>query len=420
MKARVLIFAAALAAALPALAEEGPTFDASLKILGSMGWQKPTISEGNPDNYLLNLPARTAMTQGRLDLALRAETVNAYAKPRLEWRRDWWTQGEDKGETDSGFDTFLTEGGVTLAALDSLHLSLGRENLQWGPGQFVSPSNPFFYQNGRGNPMKELRGGDFFRAVWMPAKAWSLSYIANVSRGEQEMGVIEWRPSHALKIDWTGEEASAAAIFHGGEEVPASLRGYAQWTASDALLLYGEGSVAEGNRLPYPVADIGPVRGHIEYKYDEGGNRLYAALAGAAYTFEAGPTLSLEYYHNGEGYTDEDADTFATMMERYSLYIIQGYIGRSESLSFGDMPLRRNYLFLQFLQSEIFSKATLLMRLTTSLDDRSSVFNAYADYAASDHFTLFMYGGVWMGGSGEEYGMGVRRMGTVGVEYAAF
>lgn len=418
---RRLAYLLALVALFPLAARaEPPDFSASLKLLGSGGWQKPTLTDANRDNVLLNMPGRVAMVQARLDLSLGWERLNLFARPRAEWEKKWWTDGPDKGEADADAEPFLTEGGVRWAAFDSLHLSLARENLQWGPSQFVSPSNPFFFRNGRGNPMKELRGGDFVRAVWIPNSTWALSWIGNISRGEQEMGTTDWRPSHAGKLDYTGVETSGALIVHGGSQVPASLRGYCQWTASDALLLYGEWSLAEGNRQYYPVPDISPTGGYLARIYDEGGHFLPVALAGGAYTVEAGPTLSLEYLYNGEGYNASQADLFHTIATRALPFIEQGYIDRPESEGLGDVPMRRNYLFLQYLQTEVFNKATLILRLTGSLDDGSSVLTAYADYALSDHFTLFGFGGVWLGEADEEYGMAVRRNVTVGIEYAAF
>jgi hypothetical protein len=49
--------------------------------------------------------------------------------------------------------------------MKNLYLSYGRENLQWGPSYLFSPSNPFFHDNGRSNPKKEIPGMDFARLV---------------------------------------------------------------------------------------------------------------------------------------------------------------------------------------------------------------------------------------------------------------
>lgn len=418
MKLPASVFVLLLAAS-GALAAEAEV-SASLKLLGAGSLQQPTMASTNPDNVLFNIPSRSALTQARFDLAASAGSWNLFVKQRAEYQRDWWSDGAEKGDAESDFDPYMTEGGVRYALFDSLHLSIARENLQWGPSQFVSPANPFFSQNGRGNPMKEIRGGDFVRAVWVPNQNWSLSWIANVAVGEQEMGATPWRPSHALKVDYTGEEASAAFLVHGGPEVPGSVRGYAQWTASEALLLYFEGSAAEGNRQYYPVADIGPTDGLLERKYDEGGHFLPAALGGAAYTLEAGPTISLEYFYNGEGYDGSDAALFKTIASKAARLVELGYIDRPDTGGLSDQPQRKNYLFAQLLQTEIYGRGTGILRFTASLDDGSSVLNFYGDCALSDNFTVFGYGAVFLGEADEEYGMFLRRSFTVGLEYAAF
>ena len=66
-----------------------------------------------------------------------------------------------------------------------------------------SPSNPFFQDNGRRNTFLEVPGMDFGRLVWIPAAAWSFSFIANTDPGlnkdDRSRGISLQHPSPALR-----------------------------------------------------------------------------------------------------------------------------------------------------------------------------------------------------------------------------
>jgi len=391
---------------------------ASLKFLGSYGISTPAEGGLNPDNSIFRIPQGTGEGQVRLDLSLAAEKFKIFAKPRLLWTRKEWE--EPDRDSEAKLETKITGGGGKAALTDSLFLSLARENLQWGPSQQKSPSNPFFARNGRENPMRELPGSDFARLVWLPDAHFTFSYIANTGRGDADRGFAAWRPSQALKVDFVGEETAAGLLYHVGPEVPASIRGYGQRTLSDALLMYGEFSVAEGNRLPYTVADRGPLGGHFEASRKPGGEKLATFLAGASYTLLAGPTLSLECLHDGEGYTRRETRLLYHMLGNVARFTAAGRLAPSSASGLTAVPSGKNYIFLQYLQTEILNKASLIARLTANLDDGGSLFNLYADWALTDHLTLFAYGASFMGTRRDEYGMALKSSVAAGFEVAAF
>lgn len=417
---RRLALAAALLAGLFTQARaEGTQVDATVKLLASHTVQGVADTGANPENLLLDLPRATTMAQARVNLSLEWEVLRFWAALRgYLTRAEYTIRGEDSRDTKT--EAKLLQGGSRLSLGDTLFLSLARENLQWGPAQSVNPSNPFFPQNGRENPMREIGGTDLGRLVWLPAPGLTLSLIANTARGEGTEVYGGWRPSQALKLDYTGEAVSVGLVAHGGEEVPESLGGYGQWTASDALLLYGEFRALDGSRQPYPVADASPVGGHLEARYARGSHRLYKALGGLSYTLLFGPTLTVEYFYNQEGYDDGEAELFADMGEKAGAFLVAGLAKPRRVVGLGSTPLRRNYAMAQYLQTEILSRGTLLARYTRNLDDTSGVATFYGDWAVNDLITLYASGSYFFGGERSEYGMALDYQATLGVEVALF
>lgn len=396
-----------------------PKVTQTLRGLLSERYQVPARTAVDPENRIVDLPRETTEAEARYDLTLEWDAVTLWGKPRARWNRDVWRDGPRDGESDVETDLLLLEGGVKARAGDSLFGSYARENLQWGPAQLLSPSNPFFLENGRANPVREIPGMDFARLVWLPAPGWTASWISNTGRGEAELGGLDWHPSHALKVDYLGFEASGSLLAYGGPDAASSLRGYGQWTVSDALLVHGEFSLSKGTRRPYPVSDAGPLGGHLEASREHDEAVLPVLLAGAAYTFEVGPTVTLEYVFNGEGYHDSEADAYFDLAHRLGAAVSAGLLPPPRDLDTSARLLRRHYLFAQYVQTEIFDRLSVTLRWTQNLDDRSALATGFAEYSLSDRWRLFGFGAGGTGGNRDEYGSVLRWMATAGVEFSA-
>ncbi|WP_025324139.1 hypothetical protein [Deferrisoma camini] len=393
----------------------------SLRLLGSHRYQVPTLGSLDPDNRVLSLPRQTSEGEVRFDASLQVGRLLLTAKPRLRLTRDHWQDGPRAGDTERDEETVLLEGAARWRFHDTLFVSFGRENLQWGPGQLVNPSNPFFAENGRENPVREISGMDFLRVVWLPSYEWTVSWITNTGRGEGDLQGRDWHPSHALKVEYVGYEANGGLVVHGGPDDKTSFRAFGRWTASDALLLYAEASVQKGTKALYPTDGPPPLGLALDDVRSDDPALLPFTLVGASYTLEAGPTLSLEYVFNGEGYRAGDARRFFDLAHGAAELVAQGLLTPDP----GGVPtrlrlLRRHYLFGQYLQSEIADRFTVLVRWTQNLDDRSGLATGYFEWNLSDRWRLFSFAACGSGGNRDEFGSVVRALGLVGVELSAF
>ncbi|GAB4278565.1 MAG: hypothetical protein Kow0092_34340 [Deferrisomatales bacterium] len=388
---------------------------ATLRLLASHRYRRPSLGGLNPDNALLDLSRQTSEGEVRLDLTFDWSRLSLLAKPRLRWTRDHWQDGPGSGDSETDTELELLEGVAQLRLADSLFLAFGRENLQWGPGQLLNPSNPFLEDNGRDNPIREVPGMDFFRAVWLPNFNWTVSWISNVGAGENEVPSGPWHPSHALKVEYVGYEVNGGLLVHDGPRRKATLRGYGQWTVNDALLLYAEASVSKGTTARYPAgASLAPTR-------KDDSDLLPFTLLGGAYTLEIGPTVSAEYVYNGEGYDPGEAWGFFDLVRGAGQAAQAGLLSPDpDDFTTGLRLLRRHYLFLQYLQTEIADRFSVILRWTQNLEDGSGLATGFGEWNLSDRWRLFGFGGWGSGGNRDEFGSVVRYLGLLGVEYSAF
>lgn len=370
-------------------------FDYSLRIIAFTNYQDVSSSTQNPENDFLRIPRYVTQGELRPDFRLIFRNLDLSVKPRMNVRWNSWEDGGVVSEADIEDVWFVNEWLARLKMTENLYLPYGRENLQWGPSYLFSPSNPFFRDNGRDNPKREIPGMDFARLVWLPDFSWSISLIANLEEGEQDFLFYDFEKSYAVKLDYTGLESYAGLILSYQEKDRTKLGFFGGRTATDALLLYSEGSLSRGSNVLYPVEANNPFAASMEAADDKASSLDGIFLVGGSYTLEMGPTLTMEYLYNGLGYSDNQAKRFYQLRESASeTYNLSGISDLSRhTLSCTADPkmrfLRRNYLMLQYIHNDIWDVLNLTFRWTQNLDDGSGQFISIIEYFLGDHIGLF-------------------------------
>ena len=410
---------------LPGLWDEvSKGFEYSLRMLTFGAYQGVADSSQNPDNDFFQIPRYVADLELRPDARLNFRRLDLSVKPRgnIEWMA--WEDGVKEGETDWDDDWFVNEWLARIRVTQGLYVSYGRENLQWGPCYLFSPSNPFFRDNGRSNPKQEVPGMDFARLVWLPAMSWTISFIANIDEGRQEFRFFEFEKIYAVKLDYSGQEAYASMILSHQESDRNRLGVFGGWTATDALLIYGEGTISRGTNALYPIKANNPFGASMEEVDDQDLSLKGTVLAGGSYTLEVGPTLTAEYVYNGTGYSDGEADLYYQLRQAAAdAYSLSGPIGDLSRLTLSRTAdpklrfLRRNYIMLQYQQNDIRDVLNLTFRWTRNIDDGSGQFISIVEYYVGDHTQLFSIGGVNSGSSETEFGTILDCYCMIGVEY---
>jgi hypothetical protein len=383
---------------------------ADLRILTYGVIQEPAKFSQNPDNNFLQTPHYTADLELRPDFKLDWDFLELAAKPRAKLEFRIWEEGLRSGETQWKDDWYVNEWLVRLKARENLFISYGRENLQWGPSFLFSPSNPFFRDNGRRNPYMEVQGMDFGRLVWIPHSSWTMSAIVNTDEGRNMLlGPDPFEKTYTLKIDYSGRE-NYASILISQKDYNKTLGFFGGWTVSDALMLYGEGSVAKGSNALYAQNDASPLGATMQKIHQDDPDLKPILLAGSSYTLEGSGTLTLEYAYNAPGYNSDEAERFYALRRNganaFSMGGMAGALGLmtlGQTFNPGLRFLRKNYAMLQYSQSNIKNVLDLTLRWTQNLDDGSGQFLSLLSYSLGNHLELFSSGMISSGGENTEF-----------------
>jgi hypothetical protein len=351
-------------------------FAARINLQGFGVVQQPVDSRLNPNNAL-EIPRYQAELELRPDLNLDFRRLELSVKPRftLRWRQ--WEDGVRQGDSETDTELFVNEWLARYRVTNQLFVSYGRENLQWGPSYLLSPSNPFNPNNGQNTPRLEVPGLDYGRVVWIPGYAWSISFIANLNEGRLDL-LRDFHRTYALKLDYTGEGKYFSLIPSYREDDEFRLGFFAGWTVSDALLLHIEGSLSD-------TIDDSEI------------------LVGGSYTLARGPTIVVEFFHNGNGCT----------LGRIDLCFAPG-LGNADP---ADILIRQNYLLVQYVHTRIRDIMNLSIRWIRNLDDDSNRIIGVFNYEISAHVQLFVIGNIGVGDEDTEFGSLLDYSVTAGASY---
>jgi hypothetical protein len=264
------------------------------------------------------------------------------------------------------------------------------------------------------NPKREIRGQDFGRLVWSPDTALSFSFLANTDEGADDF-IDNHEKAYALKVDYTGYRSYLSIIPSYRERDRERLGAYGGWKATDGLLLYGEGTVSQGTDVLYPVETgrrfLGIPIVELEDTQDDSNNLETIALAGASYSFDLGPTLALEYFYNGTGYTDKQYDMLqdfykglGRIIKRLPRELLQNLFDDIDvPIDPSIKQIRKHYLNSQYLHPQLLGDLDISLRYTYNLDDNSSQLIPIAIYDLDNHLQAFVVGTQNFGDKDSEY-----------------
>lgn len=355
----------------------------------------------DPANQVARLPQRRDAAELRFNLKADNETVRLTARGIAAWRGERNAFGEL-----SQRETYLSQWQARVRTGEAWSVAAGRDVLNWGPAQFRSPSSPFYFDNGRSDPMRELTGMDMVQLSWAPDMENGASLARIVRAGDEAAQTTGWRDSWLLRFDQRGDEwAYGLAVAH-APHLPAFFGAHGQWTLGDTTLLYGEYAYAAVRdalvspadaALPFAVQPISPRRSTM--------------LFGIAYTLEDGRTLNAEYLHDGHGYTASQAEAFFARAASSPMLAGQ---------ALGLMPrlLGRDYLHLVWQSNPMESDGYWRLMVTRNLTDGSGSLGGYAEYLLDAQLSAFVLGIQNTGGARGEAAALYTRSLTLGLKLA--
>jgi hypothetical protein len=399
-------------------------FDSNIQVLSEFDHQSiRRDSDFNPENRIAKLVGTQYLLELRPNFFAEYDNLSVALGPRL-------TVGKiiDSNFTppDQGVihDYYINTWRVKVRPTPELGVSYGKEVLLWGNAIFRSPSNPFFADNGRINPVQELDGKEFAIVTYNPSLTYAATLLANVGKGRgPPTDSSTFFPITALKLDYVGETVNASVIPSKRAHEDLRLGGFVTWTASDAWLVYGEGVVTRGSLALYPEIG-GPFGGVLLPQFESSGRVFYTALFGATYTFENGLSVTTEYVNNNAGYNNNEQKSLMALGRE----AVDAFRGRTENtvlagqllgegLTTGLRLERRNYLFLQLLRTDYKGVADIAFRYAQNLDDRGAFFSSSITYFLNKRSQLYFVGSYNLGSANTEFSRLLRFTGQVGIRF---
>ncbi|MES9853302.1 MAG: hypothetical protein ABW170_15910 [Candidatus Thiodiazotropha sp. L084R] len=353
----------------------------------------------NPDNQIANLPEKSAVAELRLNLRARWDKLRMSMRPILlaqENRNDLqeWQHS----------DAYLSQWLISFQAANNLSLNGGREILNWGPAQFRSLTSPFYFDNGRDNPLQELSGIDSAWLLWSPNREQSLSltWVSESGHNQEEI----WHDTVVLKAESRGDDWAGGLILSQTPDLKPFAGLYVQYTVSDALLVYTESaSLTYADALRVHTDESQP------FTIESESPRRTNALLGAAYTLENGQSINLEYLHYRHGYDEQEEAAYFAAAEASPLWAAQ-------ALAYAPPLLGRDYLYLVWQSNPLNTTGYWRLMATHNFTDNSEKYSAYIEYRVSDSITLFALGEVTHGDVRQEFSSLYRSTGTLGLKMA--
>ena len=296
--------------------------------------------------------------------------------------------------------------------------TLGRELFTWGPAKFRAPSNPFYFDSGRTNPLAATPGIDLARYTaslgdWRITPAWVFA-TSQLSPAQDQADTA------LLKIDRQGADSLVSLVASQRRGGSRFVGGFAQFSPDDAWLVYGE---AGSTRAP---ATLVPGQGPAAplYSVQVPGRRGVDALIGARYTRESGDVLAVEYLHSSSGYAAADQDRYLRQAESAAALArtdpAAGLGALGQALSQAPRLPGRDYLWLNWQSNPQESRRYWRLAWSQNLSDRSGQASFYLERNLLARLSGFVVLVVNSGNRDSDFGALARASLTLGVKVFAF
>ncbi|MEW5789565.1 MAG: hypothetical protein AB1899_17100 [Pseudomonadota bacterium] len=351
----------------------------------------------NPGNQIARLAETTYTSEARLNLRLANDDFRLTLRPILTWQQ---ADGADQGTG------YLAQALVRLPLSEQTALLAGREVQNWGPAQFRSPASPFYFDNGRSNPLRELTGVDGARLAWTPDRQWGLSLGWNQDRGRDSDADDPWRDAWLLKMDRRGDDWAAGLVLAQARDQNPFAGFHVQKSLDEAWLIYGE--VASSTRSNALVSPANPA---LPFSIADESGRQATGLLGVTRTLENGQSLTLEFLYDGHGFSRE---------QTAALFSRSAANPAAAGMALSHLPPLLNRHYLHAIWQSNFLDGDDYWRLMAShnLDDHSTELAGYGEHAVNGRLSLFALG-VWnQGGPRGEFASLLERSLTLGLRLA--
>lgn len=296
----VIVFAVAITVSEGVRAE----IEVNHTLWGALGSRSLIERKENQDNFL-QMPQEQAELDWRPEIKWQSRVV---LRPRV-WlateRKRWAQQNESK----TGVETQWLEAFFVVPG-ESWTLTLGKQNFQWGPAEFVSPSNRIFGENMLSKDLTFINQGRCMaRLNYSPAalQNWNHVLMAELcDRGEPERAAETKFERKALVKSEYGSGANYVGLVLGlRERTGAWIGEYLNLELRDGLYFYLDASHFAGSESWYPTQDAATGIVTMSQPWAASSRVFSFAAVGLRYNFVDGEDLRLEMLVDETAYSRE-------------------------------------------------------------------------------------------------------------------
>jgi hypothetical protein len=342
----------------------------------------------NPDNRVAQLADPQWTGEARINLRVSRDGQELVLRPRALVQD---TPGNGPGTRQA----YLSQAFVRLRPVASLTLTAGRDLLTWGPASFRSPSNPLYFDAGRTEPLRDVPGVDLVRLGW--TRGPLTLTVGRVLDAERLEPATPPPPMSFARLDLHGQDRLLGLALATPVNGAPFCGAFAQATLDEAWLAYAE--LGSGQR---PAAlTVSPAPQNLQgapFTVQTPSPRRETTLLGASYTLVNGQTASLEWLHDGHGWTaHEEAQYFTVAGQTADAFraapngpmAAQQLGSLGQGLGQAPALLGRDYLSLLWQSNLQETGHYWRLGWTHNLQDRGSQVLAYGEYSLATRFTAF-------------------------------
>lgn len=325
------------------------------------------------------------------------------------------TETNETKTTTTGEAT-LTEFYLEGDASKTVTLSAGLQNYQWGPAEFISPTNPFFHFNRSQRAYNYKEDGRFLlRMNWSPNSQWSVIAIGEPMNNGKPFWIYDqdFKPKGALKIERRGKNA---LNYFGGvlgtidDSLP-FFGEYFNFEMTEGFSVYADARHSMGSAQYEPVVAND---GFFDLKYSKN-DKDWNTLMVAGLRWEGRVDVRMEYIYNSYGLTK---DMMFGALIATAPQNPRGALNLKRLAASGMELIGQDYGYFSLRVPDLFiQNNNLALRYLHSFMDQSGSVQLSWDIAIGDAWTLFADGSYSIGEKDQELSVLEKANGLIGLKW---
>jgi hypothetical protein len=378
----------------------------------------------NPGNRLLGLPSSNLSAETRTEVRGDGDVLGFKLRVRGVAGRDSCDCGGVLHD-----DLYASQAYLRWKASATTTLTVGRQMLTWGSATYRSPSNPFYFDAGRTQPLRELSGLDAVQLSSVSNDgAWHFGHVFSSGHtggreGEDfsgsQTGSARYQGSTFARVETRHDALTLGAVAATQRHHSAFAGAYFAWEIDDAWRWWGEWG---RGRRPWALR---PTIAPPAFAVSQPSPRASTFLTGASYALVNGQSVQLEYLYDGHGFSRQEEGAYFSAAALVAAGLSGAQGGQAaqalvRGLRYAPASLSRHYLSAAWQSSPQDTRLFWRAMWTVNLADHSHQPSLYLESGVGERAILFVNLVINRGPSNSEFASLTRHSMTVGLKYTLF